>query len=296
MTHASQSLQHVEHAGIFVRSSGGEVHVVVDGDPSADVVVAFIHGLPGSARDFGACGRLLAQRGGCAVRFDMPGFGRSPPSSTLAVTPAQRADIVLDVMRRRGHRRFGVVGHSFGGTAAMALAARAPDVVSSLALVCSVGITRHRGLTIPHEVVRGIAGLSGVSILGGRASPPWVLRQAVARFRRATDALGIRSERAFTDDELLDQMSIIGGLDFVEQRRAADAVRAPTLVVSASDDRLVEPVVAATLSASLRRASFVTHLHRRRGGHLMQRHAADAIVDWIVAVEQSEQSGSGRHS
>ena len=276
----TQTLQHAEHVGVFVRTGdGAEVHVVVDGDPSADVVVAFIHGLPGSARDFGACGRLLAAHGACAVRFDMPGFGRSPPSPRLAVHPAERADLVAEVMRRRGHRRYAVVGHSFGGTAAMALAARHPAVVSSLALVCSVGITRHRGLTIPHEVFRAMGGLSGVSLLAGP------VRQAVGRFRRATEAMGIRVERAFTDDELLDQMGIIGGLDFAEQRRCARAVKASTLVVSAADDRLVETHVAQTLAAALQQAPIVTHLHRQRGGHLMQRHAADAIVRWLLAVE-----------
>jgi pimeloyl-ACP methyl ester carboxylesterase len=266
--------------GVFVRvDDGSDVHVVVDGDPGADIVAAFIHGLPGSSRDFYRCGRRLARAGGCAVRIDMPGFGRSPPSPAVLTDPAARADVVADVMRRRGHRRYAVFGHSFGGTAALSLAARYPEVVTALGLVCSVGITRHQGLSIPHEVLRGVVGLQGVPLI---AAP--VLGRAVAMFRRATDTLGIRVERPFSDEELIDQMSIIGGLDFAEQRRCADAVTAKTLVVSAQDDRLVEPEVARTLAAALRHAALVSHLHRRRGGHFLQHHAADAIVGWLVAT------------
>jgi len=267
-----------EPAGVFVRTGVGDVHVKIDGDPSADVVCVFVHGLPGSLRDFTLAARGLAARGGCAVRVDMPGFGRSPPSSTLLVRPAERAALIADVMRARGHRRYAVCGHSFGGTTALALAAQA-DAVTAVVLACSVGITRHRGLTIPHELTGVIAGLRTVPVVGGPLTAPFV-----GRFRAAAERLGVRGDRPFSDDELVAQAKVIGGLDFADLRRYAASVRVSVLVLSAEDDRLVEPAVGFTLAAALRAAPLVTHHHRAQGGHFLQHRAADVIADWLATV------------
>lgn len=267
--------------GVLVSTSFGEVHVKIDGDPGAAVVAAFVHGLPGSTRDFAAAGRALAARGGCAVRLDLPGFGRSPPSSVPMLAPAARADLVAAVMQARGHRRYAVVGHSFGGTAALALAGRTSTMsaVSAVGLVASVGITRHRGLSLPHELTGALAGLHGVPVVGERLAGP-----LVARFRQVMNAFGIRGDRPFTDAELVEQAATVGALDFKDLRQWAAAVRAPALVLSAEDDRIVESDVSFTLAAALSGAALVTHHHRRVGGHFLQRKVGDVIADWLMAV------------
>lgn len=267
--------------GVLVATSFGEVHVKVDGDPGAAVVAAFVHGLPGSTRDFAAAGRALGARGGCAVRLDLPGFGRSPPSSTPLFAPAARADLVAAVMQARGHRRYAVVGHSFGGTAALALAGRTSTMgaVSAVGLVASVGITRHRGLSLPHELTGALAGLHGVPLVGERLAGP-----LVGRFREAMARFGIRGDRPFTDAELVEQAATVGALDFKDLRRWAAAVRAPALVLSAEDDRIVESDVSFTLAAALSGAALVTHHHRRVGGHFLQRKVGDVIADWLMVV------------
>lgn len=267
--------------GVLVSTSFGEVHVQIDGDPGAAVVAVFVHGLPGSTRDFAGAGRALAARGGCAIRLDLPGFGRSPPSPTSLLTPASRAELVAAVMQARGHRRYAVVGHSFGGTAALALAGRAQTAaaVSAVGLVASVGVTRHRGLSLPHELTGALAGLHGVPLVGERLAAP-----LVDRFREALARFGIRGDRPFTDAELVEQAATVGALDFKDLRQWAAAVRAPALVVSAEDDRIVESDVAFTLAAALSGAALVTHHHRRVGGHFLQRKVGDVIADWLMAV------------
>jgi pimeloyl-ACP methyl ester carboxylesterase len=261
-----------DRPGVFVTTRFGDVHVVIDGDPSWPAV-ATVHGLPGSARDFRALGALLATASVCTVRIDAPGFGRSPPSSTLQRTPAERAGIVLDVMRARGHRRFGLVAHSFGGSAALACAALAPDVVTCLALVCTMGVTRHRGLQLPH-------GITGA--LGQLVTAPVVGPRAFATLKAAYERAGVRRERPVDERGLFDETQVIGAIDFADLRNFAARVRCPALVVGADDDKLVQREVSFALAAALTAAPLVSHRRSRTGGHFLQKADADAIAGWIV--------------
>ena len=276
------SLSTGDVAGALVKTSVGDVYVVVDGDVDAAVVVACVHGLPGSARDFIHLGRELRRRRACAVRFDMPGFGRSPPlKSTPASTvhaPLRRAAVIAEVMHRLGHRRYAVVGHSFGGTTALATAATV-GAVTALALICSVGVTRHRGLTIPHEVTRQLAAIRSLPVIGARLAAPFI-----DVVRKATERLGVRGERAFSDDELVAHMQLLGGIDYADLRGFARRVRVPALVMSAQDDRIIERAVPFTLAAALTSSPLVTHHHRSTGGHFLQKRAATAIADWLMLV------------
>ncbi|MDP2340947.1 MAG: alpha/beta fold hydrolase [Deltaproteobacteria bacterium] len=267
------ALEHRDATGVFVRTSQGEVHVVVDGDP-ADPAVCCIHGLPGSARDFRALAKELASRGLCAVRIDVPGFGRSPAGPTLLTSPAARAGLIAEVMQARGHRTFAVAGHSFGGTAALATAALYADRVSALVLVNSIGITRHRGLTLPHELTRQARHVAKLPVLGPRL---------VAAIQRGYGRLGIRAEEPIDADDVVAHTQLVGGLDFADLRAFAVRVRAPALVVSSSDDRVVEAVVSFTLAQALSSTTLTSHRHSERGGHLMQKHDAPAIASWLQA-------------
>ncbi len=277
----ARALEHGDRAGVFVRVDiggvAGDVHVVVDGDP-ADPAVATVHGIPGGTRDFRVFAAEAKARGLCVVRVDLPGFGRSPsPSrgSALLASAQARAQLIVDVMAARGHREFAVVGHSFGGTAALATAALHPSSVTALALVNSVGVTRHRGLQVPHELTRQVKHLAKVPVVGAR-----LLDVMVATYAR----MGIRSEKPLDHDDVVAHTELIGGLDFADLRAFAAAVSAPALVVSASDDKLVEPAVSFTLAQALSTTSpLVTHRHKQSGGHFLQKHDAPAIASWIAA-------------
>jgi pimeloyl-ACP methyl ester carboxylesterase len=125
-----------------------------------------------------------------------------------------------------------------------------------------------------------LAGLHGVPLIGERLSAP-----LIRLFRQATEQLGVRGDRPYTDLELVEHARTVGGLDFADLRRFAAAVTVPTLVMSAGDDRLVEPDVAFTLAAAMSKASLVTHHHRARGGHFLQRRAAGVIANWFVTLD-----------
>ena len=87
---------------------------------------------------------MLADRYRIA-RFDTLGFGRSSvPGPAFGWTLDGLADDVVAVARAAGADRFHVVGESLGGTVALRLGSRRPDVVLSV----TAGNASHRGGSI----------------------------------------------------------------------------------------------------------------------------------------------------
>jgi pimeloyl-ACP methyl ester carboxylesterase len=70
------------------------------------------------------------------IALDLPGFGESDRPLDFAYDSAAFARVVVEVLDRLGVARAGVVAHSMGGGAALVLAARHPDRVARLVLVC----------------------------------------------------------------------------------------------------------------------------------------------------------------
>jgi len=91
--------------------------------------VVLLHGLFGSARNFGALQRALASRF-TVLALDMRNHGDSPHAPDMRY-PTQAAD-VQETLASLGVGPAAVVGHSMGGKAAMALALHAPTIVGRL--------------------------------------------------------------------------------------------------------------------------------------------------------------------
>lgn len=255
--------------GTFLEVPSGRVHVVVEG-PEEGPVCLLVHGAPGSVRDFRYLAPELAARGLRAVRVDMPGFGQTP----LSVWPSLDARGRAAFLRNLGGlfaERVALVGHSIGGSACLVAAGLYPESVSALALVNSVGVTRHRGMRVPERVARLLDEALALPSVGDAVG--LLLRDAMASlgFRKVdVDALDVESLRV--------HMQIVGGLDFQLHRAAARKVRCPTLVASAEDDPLVEPRVSQALADALCGRALQRHLHLKEGGHYLQKHAARDIA------------------
>lgn len=253
--------------GIFVEG----VHAIVEGD-AARPAVALIHGIPGSTRDFRYLAPALVEQGLCAVRLDLPGFGRTPASVFASVRAVDRAALVRHVMNALGFARFAVAGHSFGGAVALLLAGLFPDDVRAWVGINSVGPRRHRGLRGPQVVLRAAARALEVPVVGT------VVQRAV---QQAYKAGGLRSDIPLDKHVLQVQLGMVGTVSFLDLRRAAHDVRCPALVVSARDDTLVEPAASFALARALRHAPVASHLHVDRGGHYLQKHEARPIARWL---------------
>ncbi|MBY8877087.1 alpha/beta fold hydrolase [Actinacidiphila acidipaludis] len=80
----------------------------------------------------------LTAAGRTVVRCDLRGFGESP----AADKPCDDADDVRDLLDTLGVERAVVVGSSFGGAVALEVAARWPDRVTGLLLLCAASPVR----------------------------------------------------------------------------------------------------------------------------------------------------------
>ena len=96
----------------------------------AGAPVAILHGLLGAGRNWTGIARVLAGHNRVVV-FDLRNHGRSFWAATMSY--AEMADDVRRAMRRRGHRRYAVIGHSMGGKVAMMAAIAAASEVDRLA-------------------------------------------------------------------------------------------------------------------------------------------------------------------
>ncbi|HEX4337326.1 MAG TPA: alpha/beta hydrolase [Polyangiaceae bacterium] len=114
--------------------------VVVDGVPLRVVQngtgrdVLLIHGSPGSVEDWEPVAAALSSSFR-VTRFDRPGHGYSGDDGEYSFE--HNAKIALDLIEALGLARVIVVGHSYGGTTALAMAVHNPPVVSAYVVVDS---------------------------------------------------------------------------------------------------------------------------------------------------------------
>ena len=127
----------------FVEVHGLRVHVREAG---AGEPVLLLHGLGVSGRYFGPLAGVLAARRHVIVP-DLPGWGRSErPSRPLGVGGA--ADVLAEVLRRRGQGAVAIVANSFGCQVALMLAQRRPELVGPLILVGPTVDPRYRSWSV----------------------------------------------------------------------------------------------------------------------------------------------------
>src|SRR5713226_1356976 len=116
------------------------VHYVEAGEGQP---IVLLHGWGGQVASFGRIPTILAER--CrVVAVDLPGFGQTP----LAERPwgtADYAECIAALVDRLRLAPCTLLGHSFGGQIAIALAATYPELVGKLILVDSAGIRSRRG-------------------------------------------------------------------------------------------------------------------------------------------------------
>lgn len=111
---------------VFVREKPGP-------DPLADTVV-FLHGLAGSSSNWTDLAHLLGSRMR-TVAVDLPGFGFTEPPVGFDFTHRMHAEIVIGLLEYLDAPELHLVGNSFGGTVAVEVAARRPDLVTTLTLI-----------------------------------------------------------------------------------------------------------------------------------------------------------------
>ncbi len=207
-------------------------------------VVVFVHGAQHDHSVWILQSRYLAHHGRAVLAVDLPGHGRS--AGPALETVEQMADWLLALLGAAGVAQAALVGHSMGALIALEATARAPERVTRLALlgtafpmkVSDVLLTAARDDEPSAFSMINAWSHSSLTHQPGTPGPGfsvyWQNRRLMER-----QAPGV----LFTDFNACNAYA--GGFD------AADAVRCPALVVSATRDMMTPPKAARELVARL---------------------------------------------
>jgi len=118
------------------------VPVLSTGPSDATEAVVFIHGNPGSSRDWDD----LLTRTGLArgIALDMPGFGRAQKPDDFDYTVDGYARFLEEALARLGVERAHLVLHDFGGLWGLEWAAKHPDRLASVVLINTGALIDYR--------------------------------------------------------------------------------------------------------------------------------------------------------
>lgn len=103
--------------------------------PSGAPTALYLHGLGGSSTNWTDLGAQLAPWA-YGVAVDLPGFGFSEPARDFDFSLSAQAEVMIELIEGLDEGRpVHLFGNSMGGAIAIVIAARRPDLVTSLTLI-----------------------------------------------------------------------------------------------------------------------------------------------------------------
>ncbi len=265
----------------------GEHRLHVTERPGLEPAVVFIHGLPGSIRDWDLVRPLLADRH--LVALDRPGFADTGGS---AMTMREQADVIADGLRALSLSGALLVGHSYGGTVALTVARRHPELVGGLVLVAPMGGGRPMPLKMRNEAralllvtVPGIGDLIRRTV--GWGITKLVVRRAFTRAFYPSPVASSWLDHAYphtiqpTTLRSLYANRVDFNRDFGWLDRHMDEVQVPVGIVRAIDDHMVGSWSAVGLRDDLPR---VVSFQECNGGHMIPITRPETVAEAVRAV------------
>lgn len=210
-------------------------------NPQGSPPVLLLHGLGSAGEDWLFQLEALARAGYRALAPDLRGFGRS--SAPPKVTIEAMADDMARFLRRLGATPAHVVGISMGGTVALQLALDHPEVVRKLVLVNTFARLKPRSLSewlylLARMVVVALASPEKQAAMVARRIFPHPDQEALRRklHRRIVNTNPYAYKAAMASLRRFDVMKRLGEL------------KAPTLIVTGSEDTTIPPPVQTELA------------------------------------------------
>ncbi|MFC9427660.1 alpha/beta fold hydrolase [Streptomyces sp. NPDC056987] len=203
------------------------------------------------------------------VRCDFRGFGETP----VPDRPHNDAEDVLALLNSLGMAQAALVGSSYGGHVALEFAARWPERVSALALICSAlpghepsaelnALGKDEDALIEAGDIVGATELMVETWLGPEADE--TAREAVRRMQRHAFEL---------------QMAAAEDFEPIEAEIDLAAIQAPCLAVSGAHDLADFRQIAARLPDLLAKAD---HVELPWAGHLPSLERPSAVTDLLI--------------
>ena len=269
-----QALHEPAFAGSFEELSGRELFVRRTDPNAATLDLVFVHGLGGMSLNWTDLMHLQADRGRTSAALDLPGFGRSLPVDGQDYSLRSHAEAVIALIET-SDAPVHLVGNSLGGAIVTAVAARRPDLVQSLTLVCPA---------LPHvrpnleklPILLGVLPRAAdmlARIRGGQTPEQRVDETMNLVFGDPSRIRPNRREEAIHEYRLRHDMPHVWHA-FVESARGLgrgflpwgddylwrqlDEVQAPVLALFGTQDRLVDAGIAARVAQTIGGGTVVT--------------------------------------
>ncbi len=132
----------------FVTVDGARLHFVIKG---AGRPVVLIHGNPGSCQDWSRLYGPISSRY-CAFAFDRPGHGHSDRPNHRDITVEVQAQMLHAALKELNVEMPIVVGHSWGGSLALAYALAFPNELAGAVLLAPAAFESDDGVSLLSKV------------------------------------------------------------------------------------------------------------------------------------------------
>ena len=251
--------------------------------------VLLIHGALTTSHDWLASPVAAALAKTCRVTvIDRPGHGDSL-RPRFQGTPRAQATQIAQALERLGVSPAIVVGHSFGGLVALALAESRPEIVSALVLLAPIAFPEPRALEHSLLAPRALPFAGPVlSHLAGRLEIDRAMLPLVHRLMFDPQPVPEAWRETYPYDRILDPEALV----FEGEDAAAilplspagtidvAAIRTPTHVLTGSGDRIVEDERQAKLLARLLPDARITEIEG--AGHMLHHTHPEIVLSAIM--------------
>ena len=283
--------------GRFIEVAAGRQHVIELGEATraaAAPPVVLLHGAGANLGDMQlALGEKLAAKQHRVILIDRPGLGWSERKGREAGSTAEQAAILRDVLDRLGVNRAILVGHSFGGTLALAFALAFPQRVAALVLIAAPTHPGMRFLTLINAALSTPLGFLfahtlalpfGAIFIAPGTRTAFLPQTPPHRYLKRTAALLVLRPAS-----LLANWADVGGLEefLAGQIEHYGKLAAPTIAVVGDHDFIVPPRQHIAELAVV--APNVKVVELAGFGHMLHHAAADRV---IAAIEEMASSSS----
>ncbi|MFN7390500.1 alpha/beta fold hydrolase [Brevundimonas sp.] len=275
--------------GEFVNVDGARIHYV---DLGEGPPVVMLHGLAGNVRNYTQTVATELSRTHRVIIIDRPGSGHSARPGGTSASVQSQADVVHRVVVELGLQRPVIVGHSLGGSVALAYAARHPDDLAHLVLLAPAATPFQPQPPIDRFKVdsafRRFALAYTVAIPASKRSGPGTLRiifspQTTPQdFGTAGGALLARRP-----DQIIATFEDMSALNDGLAALASElpAIRTPTTVLFGMKDAILDPPVHL---GALRRLPAATVEELPGAGHMLMYADPGAVIAAVRAATSGE--------
>jgi pimeloyl-ACP methyl ester carboxylesterase len=281
--------------GGFVEVDGIRMHYVERGKGEPLVL---LHGSGSSVQDFQSSGLIgLASKQFRVIAFDRPGFGHTVRPRGKVWTPEAQAELFAAALRKIGVSRAIVLGHSWGASAAVALALRYPRLVDALVLISGYYYPSVRPdvllLALPAVPLAGDLIRYSISPIVSRLMWPLFVRKIFAPEAMPPKFGAFPKEMSFRPSQVraaAAESALMIPAAYADRARYQE-LEMPVVILAGEEDQLVNTE---KQSGRLHQELPGSVMHRVPGaGHMVHQTATEKVM---AAITEAAQARDALHS